>query len=369
MDIQNRMLEMIDEFNGRKDDLSGGRLEDTSLFRYFRAGRKECASYSRIVSLFDDRHGMKYIVTELRKMLSVNRRFKFGFANSDKYKSLDLEFWYEFRNCFDNADYNRDGSGTLNTNDPSTRKRSTRLISALRSDDARIPAKELCAFLAHKRALFRQVCEDAAIIEAAYDAACHRKRYEKTPSAKADRIINSLYSGTGAVRSRMPDKESAELLMKRLNDSSSEISSREGLIIKLATSDYSLTSFVIVDNSYVYNDGKRDVRSAFTDPLARYHYAVFDAGLVTTDGQFRKAFYYPDNSSFENTYKIYKEMEKDSLTDLKESEALAAIDKKGLDTINGLFEYAEPEYKIPRQKGQKAIIGTEGSGAFFDDYV
>ena len=59
----------------------------------------------------------------------------------------------------------------------------------------------------------------------------------------------------------------------------------------------------------------------------------------------------------------------DSLTDLKESEALSAIDKKELNCISGLFEYAGPEYRIPGQKWKKAPVSTEVSGAVFDDLV
>lgn len=361
MTSDNYMLKMIDDFLDCKGNPESGRLEDTDLFKYFYSGRDKCKSYVRIKTIFGN-NSIKIIIYELREMLARNTRFKFSFSHSDKYRSLDLEFYEWFRVKFNSVDF-RDGNETF-----SLRKRSATLLSVLRFGRNNISEKELTDFLAINRELLQAVCEEAAIIEASYDASVHRDKYERAGVGKARRIIDSVNAGT----KKEPVKQDAEVLMASLKNAGADIDSSEGLIINLASAEHTLTSLVIIDNCFIRSDGRKDMRNGFTDPMARFHYAVFDAGYVSRNGRFSEAFYIPDNSSYDRTFDAFRKMSEQSLSDLGDFDSIKAVRKRlknnrpecfagFLDETSG---YALPEVRRESQRGRYS-----DSGAAFDELV
>ena len=364
MTSDNYMLKMIDDFLECKDNPESGRLEDTDLFKYFYSGRDKCKSHVRILSLFRSNNSIRKITDELREMLGRNTRFKFAFSHSDKYRSLDLEFYEWFRGRFDADDFREDKfNGAL-----PVRKRHASLMSVLRFGRDNISEKELTDFFAVNRDLLQAVCEDSAIIEAAYDASVHRDKYERTGVGKARRIIESVNAGT----KKTPVKHDAEVLMKSLKNAGTDIDSGEGLIINLASAEHTLTSLVIIDNCFIRSDGRKDMRNGFTDPMTRFHYAVFDAGYVSRNGRFSEAFYIPDNSSYDRTFDAFRKMSEQSLSDLGDFDSVKAVRRLlknnrpecfagFLDETSG---YALPEVKRESQRGRYS-----DSGAAFDELV
>lgn len=365
MTSDNYMIKMIDDFLDCKNNPESGRLEDTDLFKYFYSGRDKCKSYVRMKSLFENR-STGIILNGLREVLEGNTRFKFAFSHSDKYRSLDLGFYEWFTGKFDAGDFMEGKS-----NDAfSLRKRSASLLSVIRLGRRNISEKELTDFIGVNRDLLQAVCEDAAIIEAAYDASMHRNKYERAGVGKARRIIDSVNVGS----KKEPVKHDAEVLMESLKNAGTDIDSGEGLIINLVSAEHTLTSLVIIDNCFIKSDGRKDMRNGFTDPMARFHYAVFDAGSVSRNGRFSEAFYIPDNSSYDRTYDAFRHMSVQSLADLRDFDAVDTV-RRHLENSRPecfagfLDESSESGYALPEITGARQRGRYSDSGAAFDELV
>lgn len=367
----NFMLKMIDDFIGIRDGRSKGRIEDTELFKYFRSGKESCKSYLRIEALFEQKNKFEYLISDLREMLLHNTRFKYGFSHADRYGSLDINMWEVFKDRFASSDYRE------SVIDASQRKRNAGLIYILMYGRDNIREKELTAFLKNNINLLRMVCEDAAIIEAAYDAALHRNKYERSGKGKAQRIIESVNAGSR----NDADKDQAEALMERLKNCKTKTESDAGLIICLASAPHTLTSLVIVDNLYAKGDGKKDKRIDFADPMAKYHYAIFNSGYVSRRGNFSEAFDFPHNDSYEKTYEEFKRAENMALADLGDFEAVSEIKEtefmkapslrdKRLEYFKAfLGEDACESFELPKESGIYNRRAITGSGAAFSDSV
>lgn len=369
MTSDNYMIKMIDDFIDRKNDPGKGRLEDTDLFKYFYSGRDKCRSYVRIESLFAGKNSVKKISVELREMLASNNRFKFAFFHSDKYKNLDFEFWEWFRNKLNRDDYK--GENGISGNETfSLRKRQAGMLSVLIYGRHNITEKELVSFLSANRSLLKVVCEDAAIIEVSYDAAMHKDKYERAGRGKASRIADCI----NAVSGKRPEKKDAQALWESLNNSGVNVDSTEGLIINLESAEHTLTSMVIIDNCFIKSDGRRDIRNDFTDPMARFHYAIFNAGYVTRNGTFGEAFYIPDNSSYDRTLDEFRQITNQALADLSDFDSIKAV-RKSMDhnrpeCFSGfLDEPSETGYGLPEVYGTAKRGRYTDSGAAFDELV
>ena len=277
MSTNNRMLNMIDSFERKRNSDEVVGLENTDLFRYFKSGGDRYQLVKRVNGLLGKE--LRLVVKELREKLLKNR-FLYGFTHSESYALLNVDFAKRF-------------GFALTEN---RRNKNEQLAYVLRKGHPCVSEGKLLSFLNDNRERFEQAVRDAAVIALACDAASHRDRYK---TDRIDRIISETSDhGSGDMT---VDKEAVELLMERLRDPQNPVSDDDdNLVILIESSQLVPVSFGIVGNSWVrINSHKTGYYGNHVNPRFRFHYACIKFDLSGADP------WSPDGDSYEITHDKY----------------------------------------------------------------
>ncbi len=347
------MREMIEAFDHCRQD-SVASLEGTDLYKYYSSAGPEYSKYRRIEELFKTKD-IKRITDEICKRIAQSRRFAYGITHSESYHNLDVDFDSKFRERFKENDYRADRK----------RKKKDGLLYILRYGHPNIKAKELQSFLIDNKESFKRMCISAVIIELACEASSHKERYIND---RIDRIIQSRLAIGDSGQLTVNDKDVIELLRSRLEETARSVA--PGFMIKLFSSTHTMTSMVIIDNSFIKNDDKNDKlnidkRNQLANPNARFHYAVFDFDPLGSDCDAKIVNRVYCYDSFDETYKEYKFNLEEGISSLCGYDGFSKIDKTGLDCFGEVLGSGTNITEDINKSGDSRISTTNKSGAFF----
>ena len=349
------MREMIEAFDRCRQD-SVASLEETELYKYYSSAGPEYSKYRRIEELFKTKD-IKRITDEICKRIAQSRRFAYGITHSESYSILDAGFNSKFHERFKENDYRADRK----------RKKKVGLLYILRYGHPNIKAKELQSFLIDNKELFKKMCISAVIIELACEASSHKERYIND---RIDRIIQSRLAIGDSGQLTVNDKDVIELLRSRLEETARSVA--PGFMIKLFSSTHTMTSMVIIDNSFIKKDDKNDKlnidkRNQLANPNARFHYAVFDFDPLGSDCDATIVDRLYCYDSFDETYKQYKFNLDEGIISLSGYKGFSAIDRTDLDCFSEVLGSGKNITEDINKSGDSRVFTTNKSGACFDE--
>lgn len=337
------MYAMLESFELKKksEDTEVGKcgygLESTDLFKYFQSGGKNYTITNDIESLFLGKD-IKVIIDSIARLLSKNKRFNYGFIHTNAYVELNVSFEIMLASEFDLTGI-------------SNKKR--QLISVIKEGPGRF-YNRLCIFLEVNKRKFKQACLDGAVIKIACEALSHKASYAK--AGRVERIEDIISKCDNGTISLEEDKDSIERLLTELR--SAPKSEKKNLLIKVHSSRFTMTSFVIVGEDWIRSDSKR-VRpeSDYINPKWDYHFGYCEFN-VNND----LIFYFPNGDSFDMTKEEYLESVKFAEDDLKTSfESLCSIKADGLEKFASILGFEEEE----ESTFTKSRSAGEDDSAFF----